>query len=370
MTREVKLSVIFGFAFVLIVGVLLSDHLSGARRATLDGVNPERGVGTDLAVSPVSSAPELMLVDENGRPAPPPPPPSVKPDQPKPRIIQPQPTVITDATPAQSDDAVRPLGTNEPVATLAEEPRLLDTLRERLNRAAGDAVADLAAGNTTPGMMQLARQEPAPLVDQFGDPINQVPTEGDAADLPPIDAVAEAAPAGRTELYEVQEGDTLWSIAASQLGDGRRHTEIMDLNRDRIGKGGVLRIGASLKMPSAVPAEEAPDTRQAADRPAPERRAERSSPEQSKPKSARDGDARSKPLQTASANKARSDAKPDAEPRKPATYTVRKGDTLGKIAQRTLGSTSRMDDLLLANASTLDDEDSLRPGMVLKIPAR
>ena len=42
----------------------------------------------------------------------------------------------------------------------------------------------------------------------------------------PVQTVSE--PAYRE--YTVQRGDSLWSIAAEQLGDGSRYTEIIELN--------------------------------------------------------------------------------------------------------------------------------------------
>ncbi len=48
--------------------------------------------------------------------------------------------------------------------------------------------------------------------------------------------------------YLVVQGDTLWSIAQRQLGDGKRFKEILALN-PQITKGGPLVIGTTLKMP-------------------------------------------------------------------------------------------------------------------------
>jgi nucleoid-associated protein YgaU len=64
-------------------------------------------------------------------------------------------------------------------------------------------------------------------------------------------------------------------------------------------------------------------------------------------------------------------AKPDAttKPRiELATYTVRRGDTLAEIAQKTMGSSKKWREL--ADYNKLEDEDSITTGMVLKIPQR
>ena len=49
-----------------------------------------------------------------------------------------------------------------------------------------------------------------------------------------------------------------------------------------------------------------------------------------------------------------------------ATYTVRKGDTLGEISLKVLGSSKRWQEL--AEFNKLEDEDSIAAGTVLKVP--
>ena len=51
--------------------------------------------------------------------------------------------------------------------------------------------------------------------------------------------------------YRVQQGDTLWKIAAKQLGDGSRYKEIISLNKGVLGKTDDIQIGMELKMPKS-----------------------------------------------------------------------------------------------------------------------
>jgi len=53
---------------------------------------------------------------------------------------------------------------------------------------------------------------------------------------------------------------------------------------------------------------------------------------------------------------------------KPATYTVKSGDTLSKIARDQLGNANAYMDIFNANRDQLQDPDKIRPGQVLKIP--
>ena len=52
------------------------------------------------------------------------------------------------------------------------------------------------------------------------------------------------------------------------------------------------------------------------------------------------------------------------------SYTVKKGDTLGLISQRELGTVKRMQDILDLNKDQIDNADEITVGMVLKMPAR
>lgn len=63
--------------------------------------------------------------------------------------------------------------------------------------------------------------------------------------------------------------------------------------------------------------------------------------------------------------KAEAAAAPQAAER---TYTVKSGDTLGKIAKETLGQASAYMEIYDANRDQLNDPNVIRPGQVLKIP--
>jgi nucleoid-associated protein YgaU len=53
---------------------------------------------------------------------------------------------------------------------------------------------------------------------------------------------------------------------------------------------------------------------------------------------------------------------------KEATYTVKAGDTLSKIAKEHLGNANAYMDIFNANRDQLSDPDKIRPGQVLKLP--
>lgn len=54
----------------------------------------------------------------------------------------------------------------------------------------------------------------------------------------------------QVNIYIVQDGDSLWRIAAEQLGDGNRYHEIAKLNADILDDTDSLVIGMNLKIPN------------------------------------------------------------------------------------------------------------------------
>ena len=60
---------------------------------------------------------------------------------------------------------------------------------------------------------------------------------------------------------------------------------------------------------------------------------------------------------------------PNAKAAAAATYTVKAGDTLSKIAKEHLGDANDYMKIFEANKGTLTDPDKIKPGQVLTIPA-
>lgn len=307
MTREHKLSLILGFAVVLVVGVLLSDHLSGARTAQPDQIDPATNLALlDDASRRVTEPPSLVLVDPRGRPV-----------NIAPAGLQAPAAPVGDqlasgerATPSPFSDSTM----FKPVTQDEADPSRLAHLKEQL----AGTFNDLANGHGP---------QPAAVIEQAP------PTLKMATRPEPTRSNNQPTTSGAMKTYTVRANDTLWAIAQRTLGDGFRHKELAELNRDRIGPEGELRVGATLRLPTdALMADAAPSP------------ANRTAPKESAAKAA--------PAKATS------------------TYTVKPGDTLGVISQRLLGTSRRYRDILEANRNLLDDADSLRAGMVLKIPAR
>jgi len=212
MTREHKLALILGFALVLVVGVLLSDHLSGARQATLEEVVDDSTVAEGPLVAPgrpipePRSRPDDEIFATNQRrdariePAPEPHP-------------GPPPSRIVTGTPIDETGAVAG----------AEQPRGPSLSVDELRRYARE---------------------------QFGVELTPVtPAVGLANGASP-DRTREARDAPAPRLHTVREGETLWSIAQRHYGDGSLHARLAAYNRSRMPDPNALRVGLTLLIPA------------------------------------------------------------------------------------------------------------------------
>lgn len=144
----------------------------------------------------------------------------------------------------------------------------------------------------------------------------------------------------RGRRVEVKEGDTLSGIAVQHLGSANDWRLILDANPDVLTDANQLRPGMLLRIPATEEADVASLANTALQgQDTPERRTER-----------------------------REQAQPNPSPTGQ-TYTVVSGDSLYRIAEKTLGSGNRYHELFEANKDLIDSPDDIREGMVLRLPA-
>ncbi len=180
----------------------------------------------------------------------------------------------------------------------------------------------------------------APGVAEAHAPTGLSATPIPAPAIPVPDPVVAAKPAQRT--YTIEKDDNLSKIAAKTLGSRNRWPEIRDANKALFDKSKTLKIGTVLIIPgqSAITSVLPAMTAALSD--------------------------------TGTAPAPAHVAQPAARTAAPAkTYTVARGDLLGTIAQKTLGSSHRVHDLVNANRNVLPNGDKtvLKTGMTLVIPA-
>ncbi|WEX08113.1 tetratricopeptide repeat protein [Chelativorans sp. AA-79] len=131
------------------------------------------------------------------------------------------------------------------VKDLEPEPDLLAQVEEKLENGLppedGKKVAD-AAG--TPRV--LSEEASAQAAQKPEEPAAKPDTPAAA----PEEAPAADAAAANGETYKVKPGQSLWSIAVEELGDGKRFREILDLNPVLKGDPNRIRPGLELTLPA------------------------------------------------------------------------------------------------------------------------
>lgn len=316
MTREQKLALVLGFAAVLIVGLLISDHMAAARSAALDEAPHDGTVVVDAsegqALRRVVTLPTPMdqpREEYRGRPAQrlaQDSPPAGRQEVAAPRfeeVVEPEPMPIvfrnsSDGgiqTPDQTQTMIEKLGDR-----IASGLNMVGQQIEHLTGSAGDN-APVALGVTGGGSAQ---------------------PESRTASVTPV-----------VVQHHVQPNESLYKIAEKYFGDGNQWRKIAKDNEGRVGDNGSVREGVMLRIIDPTRGVSAGATAVALSEPKP-----RSTSEAKKPQGAM-------------------------------TYTVQAGDTLGEISQKLLGTVRRQHELIALNRDVLKDPDQLRAGMVLKLPS-
>jgi len=191
-TREHKLALIVGFSLVLVVGILISDHLSPA--------------ALDEPLETLSFS--LPLAD------------------PEPFVVP----SIRHASPAgHTEPGVDPSADR----STPKEPGPAESPRTGPGHRGSAGPIEIIQG-VEPVSRQEQRPEP---------PVRNEPPPF----IPPDQAVASTAP--RYAKYIVQEGDTLAGIARRHLHDADRWPELQALNADRVRPDGSVRAGVTLRIP-------------------------------------------------------------------------------------------------------------------------
>ncbi len=307
--REQKIALILGFAVILVMGVLVSDHWSGARQLQI--ADATEGDSGRIEVMPIAVLPDpgnaqrqLAVADESQK---------APVDMPNSRAGTQTGGIVQ--IPLGGAGTPSPLGiVLQNAQDRVEQPEPDLTWQDRV-RDMGDRVAQ-GLSDGIPAATKVERQ-----------PVTRVETKQAQ------DRVAEV-PNQQPIRHTVKKNESLYKIAAKYLGNGNRWREIAQANPGKVGKNGSIRAGVMLVIPNTSGLT--PPSR----RWAPAQRLANRQPAE-------------KPVLS-----------------RPITYTVAKNDSLGKISQRFLGTVKRMDEIVRANADKIDNPDHIRAGMVLTIPAR
>lgn len=348
MTRELKLALIVGFSLVLAVTVLISDHLSKARQVKLAQVSDAQPA---MTVALVAEPPASTLPGTEEPPVPLPP-------RTEPAASEGAKTSPVEVRPEVKPEVVHLAQGKGPTGGTTG-----NTLKDRTPEV---VVARKEAGRTVdPNAELLATAESlGHSVRRNGDAMEIVLNPNAAGSGKPGPVVPAAAPVAAQpgeRAYVVVDGDNFTKVAKKLYGDGGLWKKLAEANSDRV-KGDALRVGVKLRVPSVEALTGKAATPSIAAKPGAV--AEKSSVAD---KGVKKGDKAADTSANKSSEKAKS-KKPEVSEVKYASYTVKKGDTLGTIAQRTLGSSSRADELVKVNSSVLEDVDTIPIGAVIRVP--
>jgi nucleoid-associated protein YgaU len=321
-TREQKLALIIGFSLVLLVGVLISDHLSRARQARIASVGGSESPAP-LATGATPRDPLKGLEIALNTPA------TISP------ATAPGPTEPVQSMPPQPQVTVA--GPSEAPITIAQGTSHGSADDTPLLQAVKNVGGTMLVGKNgvtdiiLPGAVKTtAMNAPTPNTAQ------QVSQSPSSANPPKTLATNETI-----RLHAVQKGETMFQIAAKYYGTGHLWQELAKFN-GVANKDGVVRVGTRLRIPSKDVLLGRPTRTETAGRTSPLPPSDKAIP----------GRRQDLPV-----------VKPEI---KLATYTVKKGETLGEISKKVLGSSKRCQEL--AEFNKLEDEDSIPAGTVLKVP--
>lgn len=337
MTREHKLAMIVGFALVLVVGVLVSDHLSGARKARMANLDVSNEVALSASDADVAFGRHTQQARQTQRPQTP-----TITRGPAPEGVEPVQTVAANNQPATVQPVVdepTPVMSGERLASAVTQSEPANTIQMGDPTAGRQRESGRLGFEPLPAAVQTEQQNRERLIGMGFQPVNN-------EELSPVRDEQAVTTANNTIVdpvrtnarkYVIKEGDTLWSIASDEYGNGKLHEKLAAFNKERLGSGGRLREGGTIYLPE---------------------------------KAVLTGEARpSTSVRVADAGK---QTQPMSKPAKSTpsrgAYVVKSGDTLEAIAKRELGSPRRWEEILELNSSQLDDETSLRVGMTLKLP--
>jgi nucleoid-associated protein YgaU len=273
MTRETKIGLLVGLAFIIVIGILLSDYMTSRNEPALAslqgaGSNVRSGLGQPAS----DNASPVVVI----------PPANVAPSQPVPTRDElnparhPQPITVI----AQENAAARatipvplveaakrvgeelvdtdghPVANNDQVASVPQQTPGTYTA------VAGDSLTKIAAkvyGSSTRANRQAIALANASLKDNPNRIIigrtYVIPALNGAANAVATNAVAAnepaAAPASDAKYtYVVKSGDTLWSIAREELGDTKTIAAIKELNKDILHGSDRVRPNMKLRLPA------------------------------------------------------------------------------------------------------------------------
>ncbi len=247
MTRENKLALIIGFGLLLFVGILVSDHLSARTGPAV--------VPIALRTKEQVSLPrELEVPREFGQANQPLPP--TNPEFEDTRIVRVQPPLVgpQDAVVVQPPQQFNIQEPQERVHVIAKGESLGVVSKKYYNTTRYAAQLEALNGVKSSALKigQQIKIPPIEVIDPSKAVIAVQPMDQAGSYAFPVDpqVMQDAGAVAQFRTVTLAKGQTLYQLAARELGSGPRWNEITQANGDPIGNPNSLRVGASLRIPN------------------------------------------------------------------------------------------------------------------------
>ncbi len=366
MTKETKIGLLVGLAFIILFAIILSEKGSSPRSTSpptytlADSTMPESAdTGSDQPLSDVGR----LAVDSRLSP-----------------IIKP-PSGVAVSLPLKEEEVVQQNhSADQPIPPLPESvvkllngasPPAKDQLTGE-QQAASDQSGQVRTADVALTTTPQSEAQPA----QHGPPAPTVMAGQDASTEAGLAERSSTPPAVKT-IHVVQKGQSLGKIAAEHYGrsNATRVKAIFEANTDVLENMHTVRAGQKLKIPDLG---EASSSFEAAPEFVVNRMANTPTPRTDNrvripiPISEKGGDLQG-PASVASAAIDRQTAQQVKLTDTRATaafqwYTVRPSDTLSSIARRQLGSDRFFSEIYRLNRDVIRDKNSIKPGMKIRLP--
>lgn len=341
MTRETKIGLLVGLAFIIVIGILLSDHLTSSTEPPQASLGQVGNSVRQTTVTPGATAPPITAVVT----------PQVQPQQPvmtQQEANRPQPVQIINVGPTQSQP-------QQPRSVVAiQPPAQPQQVQQPQQSQPQDQVAQndnssndlpITRTPTVKGSIgDVAQQVGEPLVGLHGENVTSSNgNSGSGQSQSQKQPVIVATNAGKQ--YKAEEGDSVSSMARKFMGANTKANRdaiiaanpSLQQNPDRIISGRTYLIpnavdsSASTQQPSQAPAQPSAPTA---------------------------------PSKTQSASSDSSSSPNDN------VYVVKAGDSLSKIAVMQCGDGGAVTAIKDLNKDILKDSDMIQPGMKLRLPSK
>jgi hypothetical protein len=355
MTRETKIGLLVGLAFIIVIGILLSDHLTATnepQQAQLTQVagNVRTGVVVPGSPQAPSAAAASVVTPATQNVAPQQQVPTkeeITPAKPPVEIVQ----VGGSGVPTHPTAPQTP---TKPETPVAQAPQQEEGVTGPDNNAPPTPTRTIGSAPSGPGSIasvahtrgedEISMEQPAGGATAAKPTDSAPPTQQQPSPGRPIVAAVPA----NSHPYKAEPGDNLPKIALKAMGASTKANRdaIVAANPSLQQNPNLIVAGRTYIIPGAAPTA---STQQPAPTPV-------------------------TPVTPVTP------AKPQAAPEQPPTqiasatpqyfYTVRAGDSLTKIAVMQLGSADAVPAIMDLNRESLKGKDTIRPNMKLRLPAK